>query len=163
MVKCIISAILVFFPVSVFSGRAGSDQSFSSVHTDQRKEDQHPEPAAAEHAGRPAAPLGVISGKHWNTKVNKSVTLQCLLIYVTSSKTLKFTSPWAAHTSDNVQCSSICSHFHCYINFMVSSHQRLDDCTNWYISSNNLITINIQCITSCTNTTVLHFVIQASL
>lgn len=48
----------------VSSGRAGSNQGFSSVYADQRQEDQHPEPAAAEHAGRFAAPLCGISGKH---------------------------------------------------------------------------------------------------
>lgn len=44
------------------SGGAGSDQSIPSVYTHQREEDQHPEPAAAEHAGRPAASLCIVSG-----------------------------------------------------------------------------------------------------
>lgn len=43
------------------SGGAGSDQGLPSVHAHQREEDQHPEPAAAEHAGRPAASLRVFS------------------------------------------------------------------------------------------------------
>lgn len=43
------------------SGGAGSDQSVPSVDTHQREEDQHPEPAAAEHAGRPAASLCIVS------------------------------------------------------------------------------------------------------
>lgn len=61
------------FFLCVSSGRAGSDPGFSSVHADQRKEDQHSEPAAAEHAGGPTAPLCIISGKHWNTQVTKGV------------------------------------------------------------------------------------------
>lgn len=48
----------------VFSGGAGSHESFPHVHTDQREEDQHPEPAAAEHAGGSAAPLCILPGKH---------------------------------------------------------------------------------------------------
>ena len=49
------------------SGGAGSHQGFPGVHADQREEDQHPEPAAAEHAGRPAAPLRIFSGKPLET------------------------------------------------------------------------------------------------
>lgn len=46
----------------VSSGGAGSDQELPSVHLDQREEDQRPEPTAAKHAGRTAAPLGILPG-----------------------------------------------------------------------------------------------------
>lgn len=46
------------------SWRAGRDPSLPSVDAHQREEDQHPEPAAAEHAGGPAAALRFVPGKH---------------------------------------------------------------------------------------------------
>lgn len=60
--KILFFFFLIF--VCLCSGGAGGHQGVPCVHADQREEDQHPEPAAAEHAGRSAAPLSVVSGKH---------------------------------------------------------------------------------------------------
>lgn len=59
------------FPVILeSSGRAGRDPSLPSVHAHQREEDQHPEPAAAEHAGGPAAALRFVPGKHGHARTH---------------------------------------------------------------------------------------------
>lgn len=73
----------------LFSGGASSHESFPSVYTDQREEDQHTEPAAAEHAGRSAAPLCILPGKHWNT-------LHCMLVQHWHNKSLKMFDRWIA-------------------------------------------------------------------
>ena len=62
-VFCACVCVCVCVRVCVCSGGAAGHQSLPSFHPGQGEEDQPPEPAAAEHAGRHAAPLRLLPGR----------------------------------------------------------------------------------------------------